>query len=171
MPKIDPNLAAKLTTIVRLLQNVLAEYSEPPPEISKADRERRDRLVSEGRCLGCGELLSDGAGKSRRGLHAACYQHYYLAKEKGEITEAAVIARGRLLPEPIKSGRKTRDTEFTRFLQEQASVLIDDSGDDFAPPTYDDDIPKIDGNTTIVIPPGVGDTMPRGKKAKGKKGD
>ncbi len=84
--------------------------------VPKEARERRERLVAEGRCIGCEEAVTEGV-RVRRGLCSTCYATAMNHIRKGKITEAELMRQGYLLP-PKKGGRKPTN-KFTKQLAEQ----------------------------------------------------
>lgn len=84
--------------------------------VPKEARERRDRLVSEGRCVGCEQEIT-GTMRVTRGLCATCYVTAMNHIRKGKITEAELMRQGYLL-RPKKGGRKPTN-KFTKQLAEQ----------------------------------------------------
>lgn len=65
--------------------------------------ERRDRLVAEGKCLGCGKYAEGGA----RGACGKCYAATRRAIARGQTSEVDLVRLGLLLPVGIGGRRKT----------------------------------------------------------------
>lgn len=76
--------------------------------ISKAGKEKRERLLANNCCLICEEQLE--TGKKRRGLCTACRQFVRRMIARGERTEESFIRNGELLePDDSRGGRKASD--------------------------------------------------------------
>ncbi len=65
---------------------------KPTPEGEK----RRDKLLAEGCCLGCGEPLVKGED-NKRGLHLRCYEAYRRAVKRGVTTDRQMVREGKML--------------------------------------------------------------------------
>ena len=69
-------------------------------KVSPEGEKRRAKMLAEGRCLGCGELITAGEGV-KRGLHLRCYEAYRRGVSSGKTTEREMVRAGMMLdPSP-----------------------------------------------------------------------
>jgi hypothetical protein len=77
---------------------------------------RRDKLLADGKCLGCQEV-TEADEQMRRGLCEACYSAFRRALAKKLVQERKLIKDGRVLA-PGKGGRRPANA-FTKSLSEE----------------------------------------------------
>lgn len=80
-------------------------------------RERRDRLIADGRCLGCEESCE--GRQVRCGLCPACYQMALKAIRLGKVERKDLVREGRMLPK--RAGGRKPDNKFRQKLSELIS--------------------------------------------------
>lgn len=76
----------------------------------------RDRLLSDGCCIGCRAKIAKGA-VVRRGLCNVCYRAFARYKKARKVTQSDLIREGKLLP-ISKGGRKPANS-FTKELADR----------------------------------------------------
>lgn len=84
--------------------------------ISQDAQTRRDKLVSENRCVGC-EKKFEADEKVSLGLCQECYNAIYYRINKKQITKNQMIREGRMLPKGKRRNRRFAN-EFTKSLAE-----------------------------------------------------
>jgi len=92
---------------------VVKEWDVVKVRITEEAKKRVDLLLSQKRCLGCGEKLTEGE-QVKRGMHATCYQAARRAIRANRISESTLIREGKML-QPGVGGRKPSN-DFTREL-------------------------------------------------------
>jgi len=74
--------------------------------VPRKNAQERDRLVTDGKCVKCGEPIEEGE-RVTRGCHHSCYQTTRNWVLSGKTTYDKEMRAGRLLP-PGTAGRKPR---------------------------------------------------------------
>lgn len=83
--------------------------------MTKQAKERQDKLLAEGKCLGCERTLAQNE-TTRRGQCSSCYGKFYYRLDKGQYTEADYIRKGYWLPKD--AGGRPPEGEISRKLAE-----------------------------------------------------
>lgn len=69
-------------------------------KVTPDGEKRRDKLISQNCCLGCGEPFAKGE-EGKRGLHVRCYEAFRRAVKKGIATDRQMVREGKMLsPQP-----------------------------------------------------------------------
>jgi len=168
MPEIDSKSLEAIEHAVFTIAAVLRSLRGGPSPMTKEESERKARLIEGSRCLGCGELLASQPGKPRRGLHASCYHQFHLKKKSNPLLDDELVARGRLLPAE-GGGRKAKETEFSKFLEENdfMPVVLDPALKTVLP--VNDDKPSEFGPVSGDTLPSENSEKPRKSGPKGRK--
>lgn len=81
--------------------------------MTKEGAERRDKLLAEGKCLGCERKLKED-DTVRLGLEDTCYQAALRAIKARKTTKSELIRNGKMLPR--RKGGRPATNKFTQEL-------------------------------------------------------
>lgn len=101
------------------MTEIFFQEAEPVAKVvrvSDAVLAERNKLISEGKCIGCKCKHSDKT-VVRRGLCDACYRAYLRYKGKRKVTQSDLIREGKLLP--ISKGGRKPSSSFTADLSQR----------------------------------------------------
>lgn len=91
------------------------EFVVATVQMTPAGKARRDKLLSEGKCLGCEKKLPQDE-QVRAGQCECCYTAMLRAEKAGKVKRASLIREGKALPR-AKGGPKPSNP-FTQELAE-----------------------------------------------------